>query len=91
MTSEINEKILVNDTIEITDMTEGQIESLIDLNATQGTIEIEIETEEATEIEIMTNVIETIAEGETGHQGDAIDHDHPIAVIGTETVHQIGN
>ena len=72
-------------------MTEGQIESLIDLNVTRDTIEIAIEVGEVIETEIMTSEIETIAEGATGHQGDAIDHDHPIAVIGTETVHQIGN
>ena len=87
--SEIKEEILVNDKIEITNMTEGQIESLTDLNVTQDTIEIE--PEEVIETGIMTNEIERIEEGETGHQGDAIDHDHHIAVTGIETVHQIGN
>ena len=60
--------IEITNTIEI----EAQIEIITDLNGTRDTIEIVIEIEEATEIEIMINEIEMTEEGETDHQEDVI-------------------
>ena len=94
MTLGIEEETLVKETIEIIDTKEkeAQTENLTDRSDIQDMtgIEIEIETEGMIGTEIMTNAIEMIEGGETGHQEDVIDLDHLIAVIGIEIVHQTG-
>ena len=85
--TEIAEKMIESVVTGITNTIEGPIAIVINLNVIQGMIEIVTETEEETEIEIMTKEIEMKGEGETdlpedvGHVLLIVEKEKEIALL----------